>query len=123
MPLPRAPTPARATPVRCAPPPADPGPRVVNLYPAIDILDGSAVRLQRGDFEQRTVYDADPLAAAASWAEQGAQRLHVVDLDGAKAGRPLSLDHLRRIVERTGLPVQYGGGLRTLQAIDEALAA
>lgn len=95
----------------------------MKLYPAIDILDGSAVRLQRGDFEQRTVYDADPLAAARVWVEQGARRLHLVDLDGAKAGRPANLDALSRIAAGTGLPVQYGGGLRSLQAIDEALGA
>ncbi|MHB8531346.1 MAG: 1-(5-phosphoribosyl)-5-[(5-phosphoribosylamino)methylideneamino]imidazole-4-carboxamide isomerase [Solirubrobacteraceae bacterium] len=95
----------------------------MDLYPAIDILDGSAVRLQRGDFAERTVYDADPLSAAAGWAAQGARRLHLVDLDGAKAGRPVNLDHLRRIAAETGLPVQYGGGLRTLQAIEAALGA
>jgi phosphoribosylformimino-5-aminoimidazole carboxamide ribotide isomerase len=95
----------------------------VKLYPAIDILDGSAVRLQRGDFEQRTVYDADPLSAASGWAQQGARQLHVVDLDGAKEGRPVNLAHLARIAEGTGLPVQYGGGLRSLAAIAEALAA
>ena len=95
----------------------------MKLYPAIDILEGSAVRLQRGDFEQRTVYDADPLAAAGGWAEQGARQLHVVDLDGARAGAPANLEQLRRIAAGTGLPVQYGGGLRSLQSIGEALEA
>jgi phosphoribosylformimino-5-aminoimidazole carboxamide ribotide isomerase len=95
----------------------------VRLYPAIDILDGSAVRLQRGDFEQRTVYDPDPLAAASAWVAQGAQWLHVVDLDGAKAGRPVNLAQLAKIASQTGVPVQYGGGLRSLEAIDQALQA
>jgi phosphoribosylformimino-5-aminoimidazole carboxamide ribotide isomerase len=95
----------------------------VRLYPAIDILEGSAVRLQRGDFEQRTVYDSEPASAAAGWVAQGAQWLHVVDLDGAKAGRPVNLDQLARIAAETGVPVQYGGGLRSLEAIGEALEA
>jgi phosphoribosylformimino-5-aminoimidazole carboxamide ribotide isomerase len=95
----------------------------VRLYPAIDILEGSAVRLQRGDFEARTVYDADPVSAATAWAQQGARHLHVVDLDGAKAGRPVNLEQLTRIAAETGLPVQYGGGLRSAEAVREALAA
>ncbi|HEY3828973.1 MAG TPA: 1-(5-phosphoribosyl)-5-[(5-phosphoribosylamino)methylideneamino]imidazole-4-carboxamide isomerase [Solirubrobacteraceae bacterium] len=93
------------------------------LYPAIDILEGSAVRLVKGDFEAKKVYDEDPLSAARAWTQAGARQLHVVDLDGAKAGRPANLAHLRRIVSELGVPVQYGGGLRTLDAISEALAA
>ena len=95
----------------------------MNLYPAIDILDGSAVRLTKGDFDARTVYDEDPLAAARGWTEEGARHLHVVDLDGAKSGAPVNLDHLRRIAGELGVPVQYGGGLRSAAAVSEALAA
>jgi phosphoribosylformimino-5-aminoimidazole carboxamide ribotide isomerase len=95
----------------------------VKLYPAIDILGGSAVRLAKGDFDARTVYDADPVAAAAGWVDAGAERLHVVDLDGAKAGEPVNLERLRAIVEETGVPVQYGGGLRSAGAIEAALEA
>jgi phosphoribosylformimino-5-aminoimidazole carboxamide ribotide isomerase len=95
----------------------------VNLYPAIDILEGSAVRLLRGDFDERTVYDPDPLAAARSWVQGGARRLHVVDLDGAREGRPVNLEHLRRIAAETGVPVQYGGGLRSAGAVAQALEA
>jgi phosphoribosylformimino-5-aminoimidazole carboxamide ribotide isomerase len=95
----------------------------VNLYPAIDILGGNAVRLVKGDFDARTVYDADPLAAAAGWVDAGAERLHVVDLDGAKAGEPVNLERLRAIAEETGVPVQYGGGLRSTAAIASALKA
>jgi phosphoribosylformimino-5-aminoimidazole carboxamide ribotide isomerase len=94
----------------------------MNLYPAIDILGGSAVRLTRGEFDSQKVYDTDPLSAARNWTEAGAQRLHVVDLDGAKSGKPVNLDHLRQIAE-LGVPVQYGGGLRSLEAMDEALRA
>jgi phosphoribosylformimino-5-aminoimidazole carboxamide ribotide isomerase len=91
----------------------------VILYPAIDILDGSAVRLVKGDFDAKKVYDEDPLAAARGWTEAGASYLHVVDLDGAKTGGPVNLEHLKRIVDELDVPVQYGGGLRS----DEAIAA
>jgi phosphoribosylformimino-5-aminoimidazole carboxamide ribonucleotide (ProFAR) isomerase len=93
------------------------------LYPAIDIMDGHAVRLVQGRFEDATTYADDPLDAARSWVDAGARFLHVVDLDGAKAGEPRSLDHLRAIVQGTGVPVQYGGGLRTVEAVGEALRA
>jgi phosphoribosylformimino-5-aminoimidazole carboxamide ribotide isomerase len=93
------------------------------LYPAIDIMDGRAVRLVEGRFEDATRYYDDPLDAAQSWVDAGARFLHVVDLDGARAGEPRSLEHLRRIVRGTGVPVQYGGGLRTLPAVREALRA
>jgi phosphoribosylformimino-5-aminoimidazole carboxamide ribotide isomerase len=93
------------------------------LYPAIDIMDGQAVRLVEGRFEDATTYHADPLDAARSWVEAGARFLHVVDLDGARSGEPKSLDHLRRIVQATGIPIQYGGGLRNLDAVREAFRA
>jgi phosphoribosylformimino-5-aminoimidazole carboxamide ribotide isomerase len=95
----------------------------VILYPAIDILDGKAVRLVQGRFEEATAYHDDPLEAAQSWVDAGARFLHVVDLDGARAGEPRSLEHLRRIAAGTGVPIQYGGGLRTLTAVREALRA
>ena len=93
------------------------------LYPAIDILDGKAVRLVEGRFEDQTVYHDDPLEAARSWVEAGARYLHVVDLDGARAGAPVALDQLGRIVAGTGVPVQYGGGLRSVDAVRDALRA
>jgi phosphoribosylformimino-5-aminoimidazole carboxamide ribotide isomerase len=95
----------------------------VILYPAIDILDGHAVRLVKGDFDAQTIYDDDPLDAARAWREGGARFLHVVDLDGAKQGRPVNLDQLRRITSALEVPVQYGGGLRTLPAVRDALRA
>jgi phosphoribosylformimino-5-aminoimidazole carboxamide ribotide isomerase len=95
----------------------------VKLFPAIDILGGNAVRLVRGDFAAKKVYDEDPLSAARGWTQAGARFLHVVDLDGAKAGEPVNLDQLRRIAGELGVPVQYGGGLRSSGAIDDALAA
>jgi phosphoribosylformimino-5-aminoimidazole carboxamide ribotide isomerase len=95
----------------------------VILYPAIDILDGHAVRLVQGDFARSTQYAADPLDAAHGWASAGARRLHVVDLDGARSGSPANLEQVARIVSETGLPVQLGGGLRTPAAIAAAFAA
>jgi phosphoribosylformimino-5-aminoimidazole carboxamide ribotide isomerase len=95
----------------------------VDLYPAIDILDGSAVRLRQGHFDDRSVYDDDPVTAAERWVAEGAVRLHVVDLDGARAGRPASLDHLRRICEQVSADVQYGGGLRSLDDMQRAFDA
>jgi phosphoribosylformimino-5-aminoimidazole carboxamide ribotide isomerase len=93
------------------------------LYPAIDILDGNAVRLQKGDFEAKKVYDQDPLSAAREWVADGARWLHVVDLDGAKDGRPANLEHLQRITAELDVPVQFGGGLRSLPSVRDALRA
>jgi phosphoribosylformimino-5-aminoimidazole carboxamide ribotide isomerase len=95
----------------------------VILYPAIDIMAGHAVRLVQGRFEDATQYADDPLEAALAWVQAGARFLHVVDLDGARAGEPVSLDHVRRIVQNAGVPVQYGGGLRTLEAVRDAVRA
>jgi phosphoribosylformimino-5-aminoimidazole carboxamide ribotide isomerase len=95
----------------------------VKLYPAIDVLGGKAVRLTQGDYAASKVYDEDPLSAAQAWVAEGAQRLHVVDLDGARRGAPANLDHLRRIAAETGVPVQFGGGLRSLGSVQSALEA
>jgi phosphoribosylformimino-5-aminoimidazole carboxamide ribotide isomerase len=93
------------------------------LYPAIDIRDGKTVRLAQGDYERETAYDNDPVVAARRWAEGGARWLHVVDLDGAKAGEPVNLDHVRRIVAAVDVPVQLGGGLRDSKKVEEAISA
>lgn len=93
------------------------------LLPAIDILGGKAVRLAQGEFARQTVYDADPLDAAQRFAGQGARALHVVDLDGARSGAPTNLEHVRRIVAATQLPLQLGGGLRSIEAAEQALEA
>jgi len=95
----------------------------VNLYPAIDMLGGKAVRLVKGDFDAKKVYDEDPLSAAAGWVQAGARFLHVVDLDGARDGAPVNLDHLRRIAGQLGVPVQFGGGLRSPEAVESAIEA
>jgi phosphoribosylformimino-5-aminoimidazole carboxamide ribotide isomerase len=93
----------------------------VILYPAVDILDGQAVRLVQGDFAARTVYDDDPLEAALAWVQAGARALHVVDLDGARAGEPRNLEAIGRICAQAGVPVQVGGGLRAADHVEAAL--
>jgi phosphoribosylformimino-5-aminoimidazole carboxamide ribotide isomerase len=93
------------------------------LLPAIDILGGSAVRLTAGAFEATTVYDADPSEAAVRWVQAGARALHVVDLDGAREGRPVNLDHVRRIGKRVSVPMQVGGGLRSIEDVEEVVRA
>lgn len=93
------------------------------LFPAVDIRDGHAVRLTQGDYDREQIYNDDPLAAAEDWASQGATHLHVVDLDGALHGERRNLGQLTRIAEGTGLPVQYGGGLRDIEAVSAALEA
>jgi phosphoribosylformimino-5-aminoimidazole carboxamide ribotide isomerase len=96
---------------------------MTDLYPAVDVLGGKAVRLTQGDYSRKTEYDSDPLEAARRWVDAGARRLHLVDLDGARDGRPVNLAHLRRIVEQLDVPVQYGGGLRSAPDVEAALEA
>jgi phosphoribosylformimino-5-aminoimidazole carboxamide ribotide isomerase len=93
------------------------------LLPAIDILDGKAVRLTQGEFDQSTEYDADPLEAARRWVDAGARSLHVVDLDGARRGAPVNIEHVRRITAEVSVPVRVGGGLRTIDAVRDAIEA
>jgi phosphoribosylformimino-5-aminoimidazole carboxamide ribotide isomerase len=93
------------------------------LYPAIDIRNGRAVRLAQGDYDRETAYDDDPVVAARRWADDGARWLHVVDLDGARAGEPVNLEHVRRIVAAVGVPVQLGGGLRDSKKVEEAISS
>jgi phosphoribosylformimino-5-aminoimidazole carboxamide ribotide isomerase len=87
------------------------------LLPAVDILEGKAVRLTRGEFDQRTVYDADPLDAALRWMNEGARELHVVDLDGARSGAPVNVEQISRIAAAVDVPVQVGGGLRAIDSV------
>ncbi len=95
----------------------------MRLYPAIDIRDGRAVRLVQGDYDRETAFDADPLDAARRWVEQGAEALHVVDLDGARAGAPVNIADVERICESVEVPVQVGGGLREAGDVEAVLAA
>lgn len=84
------------------------------IFPAIDVLGGRCVRLIQGDYARSTVYDDDPLAPAKMFLAEGAEWLHVVDLDGARQGRPVNTDIITRIVAETGARVQVGGGIRSL---------
>jgi phosphoribosylformimino-5-aminoimidazole carboxamide ribotide isomerase len=95
----------------------------VILYPAIDVRGGQAVRLTQGDYERETAYDADPVDAAKRWAGEGAELLHVVDLDGAKAGEPRNLDAVKRIAAAVECPIQVGGGLRDAGSVSAVLDA
>ncbi len=93
------------------------------LYPAIDIRGGRAVRLLQGDYERETAYDADPADAARRWAAEGAAFLHVVDLDGAKAGSPQNVEAVARIAAAVECPIQVGGGLREPGSLDAVFEA
>lgn len=93
------------------------------LYPAIDIRGGKAVRLLQGDYARETTYDADPVDAARRWAGEGGEFLHVVDLDGAKAGTPQNLESVRRIAAAVECPIQVGGGLRDAESVAAVLDA
>jgi phosphoribosylformimino-5-aminoimidazole carboxamide ribotide isomerase len=93
------------------------------LLPAVDIRDGRAVRLRQGDFDDETVYADDPFEAARSFVEAGARFLHVVDLDGAREGEPVNLRHVERIATELDVPVELGGGLRSIASIRRALSA
>ncbi|MCY4486678.1 MAG: 1-(5-phosphoribosyl)-5-[(5-phosphoribosylamino)methylideneamino]imidazole-4-carboxamide isomerase [Deltaproteobacteria bacterium] len=93
------------------------------IIPAIDIKDGRCVRLYQGDMDQETVYYQEPLDAARHLVEEGARMIHVVDLNGAVEGRPVHLSELAGICAESGVAVEVGGGLRTLEAVEQAMAA
>jgi phosphoribosylformimino-5-aminoimidazole carboxamide ribotide isomerase len=90
----------------------------MEVIPAIDIRGGHCVRLSQGDFDQETIFGDDPAAMAARWESEGAARIHLVDLDGAKAGRPVNVEAVRQILATVKVPCQLGGGIR-----DEATIA
>lgn len=93
------------------------------IYPAIDIKGGKCVRLSQGNFESVTTYSEDPVKMAKRWKTEGAQWLHIVDLDGARTGMPntQNLDVLRQIIRQVGLPVQFGGGARSAEIVERLL--
>lgn len=92
------------------------------IYPAIDIRDGKCVRLIQGDYNQETIYNDSPLEVAKAWQEQGASWIHLVDLDGAKAGHPVNDALIGEIVRSVNVPVQIGGGLRSQKDVDHMLS-
>ena len=87
------------------------------VFPAIDIQGGKAVRLRRGDFDDATVFSDDPVALAQHWQAQGAEALHVIDLDAARTGELVNFEIVERIVRSVSLPVQYGGGIRSPKSL------
>ena len=89
----------------------------MNIIPAIDLIGGQAVRLVKGDYDKVTVYSDDPAAVAESFERAGAKYLHVVDLDGAKDGTTANFETIKKIIERTDLSVEVGGGIRTLERV------
>jgi phosphoribosylformimino-5-aminoimidazole carboxamide ribotide isomerase len=93
---------------------------MIEIVPAIDILDGKAVRLSQGDYEQKVVYGDDPLEIAKNLEDHGIRRLHLVDLDGAKANRIINYKVLERIASRTSLIIDFGGGLKSDTDLDIA---
>ena len=94
------------------------------IIPAIDLKDGACVRLKQGDMEQSTVFSDDPVATAARWVDQGCRRLHLVDLNGAFAGKPVNGEAVRAISARyPKLPIQIGGGIRDFDTIEHYLSA
>jgi len=95
----------------------------VILYPAIDILDGKAVRLLKGEYDRETRYFDDPADAARQWADGGAEYIHVVDLDGARTGEPVNLGHIEAIANAVGCPIEAGGGIRDLESAGRILDA
>jgi phosphoribosylformimino-5-aminoimidazole carboxamide ribotide isomerase len=96
---------------------------MMQVIPAIDLRGGRCVRLRQGDFDQETVFSDDPVAMALRWQSEGAERIHLVDLDGAKSGRPVNVDAVNQIVAKVGVPCQLGGGLRDQATIEAWLSS
>ena len=95
----------------------------MNIFPAIDLVGGKAVRLYKGDYAQMTVYDDDPLNTARRFEAAGARYIHMVDLEGARDGGTPNFDTVRRVVENTGLFVEIGGGIRDMEVVEKYLSA
>ena len=89
----------------------------MNIFPAIDIIGGQAVRLKKGDYNQKTVYNSDPVSVAIGFKNQGAEFIHLVDLDGAKSGKTDNFDVVKSIVEQSGLKAEIGGGIRNIETV------
>ena len=95
----------------------------MEVIPAIDLVDGRCVRLVQGDYSKKTVYSDDPVEVALRWESLGATRIHIVDLDGARLGEPANLGVVGRIASSVGVPIQMGGGVRSIDAAREVIGA
>lgn len=93
----------------------------MRILPAIDLMDGKVVRLRKGEFTEKIVYSDDPAGMAKKFVDMGAEGLHLVDLDGAKAGYPVNRDAIRAIVNAADVPVEIGGGIRSVQTVSDYL--
>lgn len=91
----------------------------MEIFPAVDLYDGKAVRLLKGDYDKMTVYDPDPVNAAMNFVRLGAKNIHLVDLEGAKTGLTPNIDVVKRIVEKTGLFTEIGGGIRNMETAEK----
>ncbi len=94
---------------------------LMEIIPAIDLLEGTCVRLNQGDYNKVTCFNKDPVAQALSWQEQGATRLHLVDLDGAKSGEPVNDLSIKKIISALDIPIQLGGGIRSIERAQELI--
>lgn len=94
---------------------------MMSIYPAIDLINGRAVRLEQGDYGKMTQYSDDPVEVARQFAEDGAEYIHMIDLDGAKAKRPLNSDMIKRVSKAVDIPLQVGGGIRSVETAGELL--
>ncbi|WP_315003847.1 1-(5-phosphoribosyl)-5-[(5-phosphoribosylamino)methylideneamino]imidazole-4-carboxamide isomerase [uncultured Selenomonas sp.] len=92
------------------------------ILPAIDLRGGNCVRLVKGDFKQETIYSEHPEEIALRWEGEGAEFLHVVDLDGALAGEPQNVDAIKRILQAVTIPIEVGGGIRSMESMDRLLS-
>ena len=95
----------------------------MNIFPAIDLIGGQAVRLIKGDYDKKTVYNSDPVSVAVEFKNDGADFLHLVDLDGAKSGKTDNFTVIENIVKKSGLKVEVGGGIRSIDTIEKYLKA
>jgi phosphoribosylformimino-5-aminoimidazole carboxamide ribotide isomerase len=95
----------------------------MEIIPAIDLRNGKCVRLFQGDYGKETIFSDDPISVALRWQSEGARRLHIVDLDGAARGKPVNLDTIEDIVAAVDIPVQSGGGIRSIETIEQLFAA
>ena len=95
----------------------------MEIIPAIDLRNGKCVRLYQGDYGQETIFSDDPVSVALRWQSEGARRLHIVDLDGAAKGEPSNLEAIEDIIAAIDIPVQVGGGIRSIETIEQLFAA
>jgi len=95
----------------------------MEIIPAIDLRNGKCVRLYQGDYGKETIFSGDPVSVALRWQSEGARRLHIVDLDGAAKGEPVNLETIKDIIAAIDIPVQVGGGIRSIETIEQLFAA